>query len=139
MDCFGSEEVDPYGHYNGLLKFYFEEWISYLIIGVAIVVVAVPEGLPLAVMISLAYSVKKMLIDQNFVKRLSSCEIMGGANNICSDKTGTLTQNKMTLTTIWNSKYIEFKYHDKKMSLADYFPPAFHELYLMACAVNSSA
>jgi len=69
--------------------------------GVAIVVVAVPEGLPLAVMISLAYSVKKMLIDQNFVKRLTSCEIMGGANNICSDKTGTLTKNIMTLTNIW--------------------------------------
>ena len=63
MDCYGSEELDPYGKYNGLLKFYFEEWISYLIIGVAIVVVAVPEGLPLAVMISLAYSVKRMLID----------------------------------------------------------------------------
>lgn len=69
--------------------------------GIAIVVVAVPEGLPLAVMISLAYSVKKMLIDQNFVKRLTSCEIMGGANNICSDKTGTLTKNIMTLTNIW--------------------------------------
>jgi len=69
--------------------------------GIAIVVVAVPEGLPLAVMISLAYSVKKMLIDQNFVKRLTSCEIMGGANNICSDKTGTLTKNVMTLTDIW--------------------------------------
>lgn len=65
-------------------------------VGVAIVVVAVPEGLPLAVMISLAYSVKKMLVDQNFVKRLTSCEIMGGANNICSDKTGTLTKNEMT-------------------------------------------
>jgi P-type E1-E2 ATPase len=61
----------------------------------------VPEGLPLAVMISLAYSVKRMLIDKNFVKRLSSCEIMGGANNICSDKTGTLTMNKMTVTKIW--------------------------------------
>ncbi len=64
---------------------------------------------------------------------------MGGANNICSDKTGTLTQNKMTLTTIWNSKYIEFNYNEKKMNLSDYFPAHFHELYLMACAVNSSA
>ena len=43
-----------------------------------------------------------MLQDQNFVKRLSSCEIMGGANNICSDKTGTLTKNVMTWTTIWS-------------------------------------
>jgi Ca2+ transporting ATPase len=75
---------------------YIKEWLGYIIIGVAIVVVAVPEGLPLAVMISLAYSVSKMLKDNNFVKKLSSCEIMGGANNICSDKTGTLTKNKMT-------------------------------------------
>lgn len=71
----------------------FKVWFEFIIIGVAIVVVAVPEGLPLAVMISLAYSVQKMLVDQNFVKKLSSCETMGGANNICSDKTGTLTKN----------------------------------------------
>jgi Ca2+ transporting ATPase len=76
-------------------------WLSHAITGIAIVVVAVPEGLPLAVMLSLAYSVKKMLEDNNFVKRLSSCEIMGGANNICSDKTGTLTQNKMTWIEFW--------------------------------------
>ena len=75
--------------------------MEHITVGVAIVVVAVPEGLPLAVMISLAYSVQKMLEDQNFVKRLSSCEIMGGANNICSDKTGTLTKNQMTWTNIW--------------------------------------
>jgi len=73
-----------------------KNWLSHAITGIAIVVVAVPEGLPLAVMLSLAYSVRKMLEDNNFVKRLTSCEIMGGANNICSDKTGTLTQNKMT-------------------------------------------
>jgi len=81
---------------------YIKEWLGHIIVGVAIIVVAVPEGLPLAVMISLAYSVQKMLQDQNFVKRLSSCEIMGGANNICSDKTGTLTKNQMTLTCIWS-------------------------------------
>jgi Ca2+ transporting ATPase len=72
--------------------------LKFVVVGVAIVVVAVPEGLPLAVMMSLAYSVKKMLKDHNFVKRLTSCEIMGGANNICSDKTGTLTKNEMTWT-----------------------------------------
>lgn len=76
-------------------------WFEFIIIGVAIVVVAVPEGLPLAVMISLAYSVQKMLVDNNFVKKLSSCETMGGANNICSDKTGTLTKNQMTWVQIW--------------------------------------
>jgi len=102
FDFFGGEGVrNKWNRTDGSLKEYCEEWLSYLIIGVTIVVVAVPEGLPLAVMISLAYSVKKMLIDQNFVKRLASCEIMGGANNICSDKTGTLTMNKMTVTNIW--------------------------------------
>jgi P-type Ca2+ transporter type 2B len=78
---------------SGAIKEYCSEWIRYFIIGITIIVVAVPEGLPLAVMISLAYSVRRMLIDKNFVKRLASCEIMGGANNICSDKTGTLTMN----------------------------------------------
>lgn len=52
-------------------------------------------------MISLAYSIERMLRDSNDVKRLSSCEIMGGANNICSDKTGTLTLNQMKVTNIW--------------------------------------
>jgi len=86
---------------TGMLMHYVKEYLHYIIVGVAIIVVAVPEGLPLAVMISLAFSVKKMLKDQNFVKKLASCEIMGGANNICSDKTGTLTMNKMTLTHLW--------------------------------------
>ena len=80
---------------------YIKNYLHFLIVGITIIVVAVPEGLPLAVMISLAYSVQRMLADNNFVKRLTSCEIMGGANNICSDKTGTLTMNKMTLTNIW--------------------------------------
>jgi magnesium-transporting ATPase (P-type) len=83
---------------------YIREWLRYIVVGVTIVVVAVPEGLPLAVMIALAFSVKEMLKDQNFVKKLASCEIMGGANNICSDKTGTLTQNKMNVTDIWVGK-----------------------------------
>lgn len=89
---------------QGLVESYIRGWMKFIIVGVAIVVVAVPEGLPLAVMISLAYSVQKMLADQNFVKRLASCEIMGGANNICSDKTGTLTKNEMTWTNIWAGK-----------------------------------
>lgn len=93
--AFGEEELD-------LIR----EWLRYIVVGVTIIVVAVPEGLPLAVMISLAFSVKKMLIDQNFVKKLASCEIMGGANNICSDKTGTLTQNKMNVTDIWAGKEV---------------------------------
>ena len=72
--------------------------LDYFIIGVAIVVMAIPEGLPLAVTLSLAFSVKKMLKDKNLVRKLQACETMGGADCICSDKTGTLTKNEMTLT-----------------------------------------
>ena len=67
---------------------------------------AIPEGLPLSVVISLAYSVQKMLNDNNLVRRLHACETMGGANMICSDKTGTLTQNEMTFTDFWNEKRV---------------------------------
>lgn len=86
---------------EGLFGAALRLWLGYLIVGVALIVCAIPEGLPLAVMISLAYSIQKMLQDNNDVKRLSSCEIMGGADNICSDKTGTLTLNQMKVTRIW--------------------------------------
>jgi Ca2+-transporting ATPase len=75
----------------------FSYALEAFIIGVTIVVVAVPEGLPLAVTISLAFSTKKMLADQNLIRHLAACETMGNATNICSDKTGTLTQNRMTV------------------------------------------
>jgi Ca2+ transporting ATPase len=65
--------------------------VEAFMIAITIIVVAVPEGLPLAVTIALAYSVNKMKNEQNLVKNLASCEIMGGVNIICSDKTGTLT------------------------------------------------
>lgn len=94
---------------NGFVMGYVKDLLGYYIVGVAIIVVAVPEGLPLAVMISLSYSISKMLKDNNFVKKLSSCEIMGGANNICSDKTGTLTKNQMTWTQIWAGKDFALK------------------------------
>ena len=77
------------------------EIIDYFIIAVSIIVVAVPEGLPLAVTIALAYSVNKMKDENNLVRYLQACETMGGANNICSDKTGTLTKNLMTVTRIF--------------------------------------
>uniref|UniRef100_A0A6A7G4K6 Calcium-transporting ATPase n=1 Tax=Hirondellea gigas TaxID=1518452 RepID=A0A6A7G4K6_9CRUS len=77
------------------------ELLDNFIIAVTIVVVAVPEGLPLAVTISLAYSMKKMYYDHNFVRVLAACETMGNATTICSDKTGTLTTNKMTVIKAW--------------------------------------
>ncbi|CAK9875863.1 unnamed protein product [Sphagnum jensenii] len=70
-------------------------------IAVTIVVVAVPEGLPLAVTLTLAYSMRKMMADKVLVHHLAACETMGSATTICSDKTGTLTTNKMTVTTAW--------------------------------------
>jgi Ca2+ transporting ATPase len=78
-----------------------KEFVDALIIGITVLVVAIPEGLPLAVTISLAYSVKKMQKDNNLVRKLHACETMGGADMICSDKTGTLTQNKMTVSEFW--------------------------------------
>ncbi|KNA17009.1 hypothetical protein SOVF_083890 [Spinacia oleracea] len=66
-------------------------------VAVTIVVVAVPEGLPLAVTLMLAYSMRKMMTDKALVRRLSACETMGSATTICSDKTGTLTLNLMTV------------------------------------------
>jgi Ca2+ transporting ATPase len=75
----------------------FSRLLHFGIIGITVLVVAVPEGLPLAVTISLAYSVKKMLKDNNLVRHLHACETMGNATAICSDKTGTLTTNRMTV------------------------------------------
>ena len=77
------------------------EVIEYFIIAVSIVVVAVPEGLPLSVTIALAYSVGKMKEENNLVRYLQACETMGGADNICSDKTGTLTKNLMSVTRMF--------------------------------------
>lgn len=68
---------------------------------VTIIVVAIPEGLPLAVTLTLAYSMKRMMADQAMVRKLSACETMGSATIICTDKTGTLTTNRMTVTKFW--------------------------------------
>ncbi|KAL7220336.1 hypothetical protein ACSBR2_013255 [Camellia fascicularis] len=68
---------------------------------VTIVVVAIPEGLPLAVTLTMAYSMKRMMADQALVRKLSACETMGSATVICTDKTGTLTLNQMKVTKFW--------------------------------------
>jgi magnesium-transporting ATPase (P-type) len=70
-----------------------DELVSYLIISISLIIAAVPEGLPLAVTISLAFSVMQMKKENNLVRQLSASETMGGAHEICTDKTGTLTLN----------------------------------------------
>ena len=80
-------------------------FLSYLLqsvmIAVTLIVVAVPEGLPMAVTLSLAYSMRKMLKSNNLVRKMHACETMGAATVICTDKTGTLTQNKMTVNKMF--------------------------------------
>ncbi|GAV80894.1 E1-E2_ATPase domain-containing protein/Cation_ATPase_C domain-containing protein/Cation_ATPase_N domain-containing protein/Hydrolase domain-containing protein/CaATP_NAI domain-containing protein [Cephalotus follicularis] len=71
--------------------------LEFFAVAVTIVVVAVPEGLPLAVTLSLAFAMKKMMNDKALVRHLAACETMGSATTICSDKTGTLTTNHMTV------------------------------------------
>ena len=82
--------------------------LDIIILCVSIIVVAIPEGLPLAVTLSLAFSIKKMMDYNNLVRKMHACETMGGANYICTDKTGTLTKNEMSvfqvLTGTWNKE-----------------------------------
>jgi P-type Ca2+ transporter type 2C len=74
-----------------------QQFLQIFIVAVTIVVVAVPEGLPLAVTLALAFATTRMLRDNNLVRVLRACETMGNATTVCSDKTGTLTQNKMSV------------------------------------------
>lgn len=76
-----------------------QAFLQIFIVAVTVIVVAVPEGLPLAVTLALAFATTRMLKDNNLVRLLRACETMGNATTICSDKTGTLTENKMSAVT----------------------------------------
>jgi len=107
--------------------------VKFLITGITVLVVAVPEGLPLAVTISLAYAVKKMMIDNNLVRHLDACETMGNATAICSDKTGTLTTNRMTVVQCYlNEKIYE------KLPRHEEVPDHIKELLITSISVNSN-
>ena len=75
--------------------------INAFILAITVIVVAIPEGLPMAVAISLAYSLGQMKKEKNLVKNLNSSETMGNVNNICTDKTGTLTKGQMVVESFW--------------------------------------
>ncbi|CAI5493283.1 unnamed protein product [Closterium sp. Naga37s-1] len=78
-----------------------KDLVDEIAIAVSIVVVAIPEGLPLAVTLTLAYSMRQMMNDKALVRNMAACETMGSATAICSDKTGTLTLNQMTVVREW--------------------------------------
>ncbi len=104
------------------------EWMSFMayllqtfMIAVTLVVVSVPEGLPMAVTLALAYSMRRMLKTNNLVRKLHACETMGATTVICTDKTGTLTQNQMRVSA---------------MKISDTIP---HDLLIEGIAANSTA
>ncbi|XP_071753890.1 plasma membrane calcium-transporting ATPase 2 isoform X11 [Centroberyx gerrardi] len=112
---------------------YIQYFVKFFIIGVTVLVVAVPEGLPLAVTISLAYSVKKMMKDNNLVRHLDACETMGNATAICSDKTGTLTTNRMTAVQCYVGDV-----HYKEIPDPGALPPKSLDLLVNSISINSA-
>ncbi len=95
-----SESADPTCVEMGFIPL-LKEIVRYFIVAVTVVVVAIPEGLPLAVTISLAYSVAKMQKGNCLVRKIEASETMGGANQVVTDKTGTLTTNEMTVRGLY--------------------------------------
>ncbi|XP_027135195.1 plasma membrane calcium-transporting ATPase 2 isoform X6 [Larimichthys crocea] len=112
---------------------YIQYFVKFFIIGVTVLVVAVPEGLPLAVTISLAYSVKKMMKDNNLVRHLDACETMGNATAICSDKTGTLTMNRMTVVQAYVGDT-----HYKTVPEPEAIKPETLEVMVNSISINSA-
>ena len=113
------------------------DWVSFtsyalqsLMLAVTVVVVAVPEGLPMAVTLALAYSMRRMLATHNLVRKMHACETMGAVTVICTDKTGTLTQNRMQVyrTEFYALDYTQMPFGGK---LAD--------LIVESIALNSTA
>ena len=114
-------------------KIHHLEWLRFLVVGVTVFVVAVPEGLPLAVAITLSLSVGKMQDDNCLVRHMSSCETMGSATTICSDKTGTLTTGKMTVMKVWSAGQA-----DGVEALVSRLPALMQQMLAEAVVINSS-
>ncbi|KAI0558341.1 Cation-transporting P-type ATPase [Gracilaria domingensis] len=114
------------------------EVLDFFIDAVTIVVVAIPEGLPLAITLGLAFAMRKMMKDNNLVRRLEACETMGSATQLNADKTGTLTQNRMTVVEAnW---FGPFAVYDETLSPApDNVSDRYRDLLCSAMAVNSQA
>ncbi len=89
---------------NHLKSLIFPRFLDNLLISIVIITISLPEGLPMAVALTLAFSVKKLMDQKNLVRKMHSCETMGGANYICTDKTGTLTKNELNVVKILTSE-----------------------------------
>ena len=113
---------------------YIQYFIQAFIVGITVIVVAVPEGLPLAVTIGLAYAVRKMTKDNNLVRHLDACETMGNATTICSDKTGTLTTNRMTVV----QSYICNNHYKNGTPQYESLPQPAADIIVNAISINSS-
>ncbi|KAF8922975.1 hypothetical protein BGZ58_003514, partial [Dissophora ornata] len=116
----------------------FSSLIKILIQAIIIIVVAVPEGLPMASTLALAYATTQMLKDNNLVRDLSACETMGNTTTVCSDKTGTLTQNKMTVVE-GNLSLLPFDSADGAKTWKSEARPEIFDLVVEGIAVNSFA
>ncbi|CCI45418.1 unnamed protein product [Albugo candida] len=114
---------------------YISDYLRFFITAITVLVVAIPEGLPLAVTISLAYSVRKMLADNNLVRHLNACETMGSATTICSDKTGTLTTNRMTVMKVW----IEDRDFTSSQTLIKAIDSTLKDTLCIGICINSTA
>ena len=131
---FWSIDVNDARKANQSLDPFWTDLVAKIMTAITIFICAVPEGLPLAVTISLGFSMKKMMNDQNFVRHLNACETMGGATAICSDKTGTLTQNKMTVVRFYQIDSPAQSGTSPKIDNKD-----IEKLFVDAVAINSTA
>ncbi|XVF15428.1 hypothetical protein REPUB_Repub09cG0152300 [Reevesia pubescens] len=111
--------------------------LEFFAVAVTIVVVAVPEGLPLAVTLSLAFAMKKMMNDKALVRHLAACETMGSATSICSDKTGTLTTNHMTVVKSCICMSVKEVGNDNKASFCSDIPESTVKLLLQSIFTNT--
>ncbi|KAK8479383.1 hypothetical protein V6N11_061820 [Hibiscus sabdariffa] len=111
--------------------------LEFFAVAVTIVVVAVPEGLPLAVTLSLAFAMKKMMNDKALVRHLAACETMGSATSICSDKTGTLTTNRMTVVKSCICMNVKEVSNLDKASFCSEIPESAVKILLQSIFLNS--
>ena len=113
--------------------------LKYFMMAVTLIVMAVPEGLPMAVTLALALNMRRMLKGNNLVRRLHACETMGAVTVICTDKTGTLTENRMQVAEVESSASLKQKEESRKQNAESNEQDAESSELFLAMAVNSTA